>query len=80
LNADRNIGFSATVSARALKVAAFISFSGLLHQDGTRPPSHRHELVIDHGVHRVGRTDVERGCRFAAGDVSEYIACICVQV
>jgi hypothetical protein len=37
LNASLNIGLSATVSARALKVATFISFSGFDHQLGTRP-------------------------------------------
>jgi hypothetical protein len=34
LNADRNIGFVATVSARALNVASFISLSGFDHRDG----------------------------------------------
>ena len=37
LNADRNIGFVATVSARALNVASFISLSGFDHHDGMRP-------------------------------------------
>ena len=37
LNADRNIGFVATVSARALNVASFISLSGFDHRDGLRP-------------------------------------------
>ena len=37
LNADRNIGFFATVSARALNVASFISLSGFDHHDGIRP-------------------------------------------
>ena len=36
LNASRNVGFSATVSARALKVAG-TSFSGFFHHTGTRP-------------------------------------------
>ena len=34
--ASRNIGFSATVSVLALKVAG-TSFSGFFHQTGTRP-------------------------------------------
>jgi len=37
LNADRNIGFVATVSARALNVASFNSFSGFDHHDDTWP-------------------------------------------
>ena len=37
LNAARKNGFSATVSARALKVASFNSLSGFFHHDGTRP-------------------------------------------
>jgi len=37
LNESRNIGFSAIVSARALKVATFISLSGLFHQPGIKP-------------------------------------------
>ena len=36
LNALRNIGFSATDSARALKVAGS-SFAGFFHQPGMRP-------------------------------------------
>jgi hypothetical protein len=36
LKADLNIGFSATVSARALKVDGN-SLSDFFHQDGTRP-------------------------------------------
>jgi hypothetical protein len=36
LKAPRNIGFSATVSARALKVAG-TSFRGFFHQVGIRP-------------------------------------------
>ena len=35
--APRNSGFSATVSTRALKVASFISLSGLVHQEGMKP-------------------------------------------
>ena len=34
--ASRNMGFTATVSARALKVAG-TSFRGFFHQDGTSP-------------------------------------------
>jgi hypothetical protein len=34
---DRYLGFSATVSARALKVAKRISFRGFFHQPGIRP-------------------------------------------
>jgi hypothetical protein len=37
LNASRNIGLVATVSARALNVASLISLSGLFHHPGTRP-------------------------------------------
>jgi len=37
LNADRNIGFSATVSSRALKVASFNSLRGFDHYDGMWP-------------------------------------------
>ena len=37
LNRSRKNGLVATVSARALNVASFISFSGLVHQLGTRP-------------------------------------------
>jgi hypothetical protein len=37
LNAVRNIGFSATVSARALNVASFSSLSGFDHHDGIKP-------------------------------------------
>src|ERR1700733_8218200 len=37
LNAVRNIGFSATVSARALNVASFNSLRGFDHHDGTKP-------------------------------------------
>lgn len=36
LNAERNIGFSASVSARALKVDGS-SLSGFFHHDGMRP-------------------------------------------
>jgi hypothetical protein len=36
LNAERNIGFSATLSARALKVEGS-SFSDFFHQAGTSP-------------------------------------------
>ena len=36
LNASRNIGFSATVSARALKLAG-ASFAFFFHHDGTSP-------------------------------------------
>ncbi len=42
LKASRNIGFSATVSARALKVAG-TSFKGFFHQTGTNP--HRMESI-----------------------------------
>jgi hypothetical protein len=37
LGRERNIGFVATVSARALNVASFISLSGFDHHDGIRP-------------------------------------------
>ena len=36
LKASRNIGLSATLSARALKLAG-TCFRGFFHQDGTRP-------------------------------------------
>ncbi len=36
LKAERNIGFSATLSARALNVDGS-SFSGFFHHDGTSP-------------------------------------------
>ena len=37
LKALRNISLSVTVSTRALKVASFISLSGLDHHEGMRP-------------------------------------------
>jgi hypothetical protein len=37
LNADRNIGLVATVSARALNVASFNSLSGFDHHEGISP-------------------------------------------
>ena len=42
LNASRNIGFSATVSARALKLAG-ASFAFFFHHDGTSP--HRIDIT-----------------------------------
>ena len=43
LKASRKNGLVVTVSARALNVASFISFSGLLHHLGTKPQPHGNE-------------------------------------
>ena len=61
LNAVRNIGLSATESARALNVAGFLE--RLLPPGGHQAPTHRHKLprpvfIETAHVHRVGRRDV----------------------
>ena len=53
LNAERNIGFSATVSARALNVDGS-SFSGFFHQTGINSPFHGNELTA--GLRRLRMT------------------------
>jgi hypothetical protein len=55
LNASRNIGLVATVSARALKVASFISLSGLLHHPGMRPQRIGTSVLVQKflGIRRV---------------------------
>src|ERR1019366_3457498 len=70
LNAERKNGFSATVSARALKVASRNSFSGFFHQPGTSPPTHLLQyalaIALDHrvncsrGANIVARLKVRR--------------------
>src|SRR5450830_678056 len=84
LNESRNIGFSATVSARALKVAKRISFRGFFHQPGIRPQrigtsERRPSPLMTTSTFVVGQM-LKRGCRFDAGDTSEYIEWICAQV
>lgn len=45
LNASRKNGLMATVSARVLNAACFISLSGLFHH-GDQAPAHRNEITI----------------------------------
>src|ERR1700719_3597758 len=63
LNGSRKNGFVVTVSTRALKVARRNSLSGLLHQNGTRPPSHLDEralaFMLDNRVRGIGRTGIK---------------------
>jgi len=47
LNGSRKKGLVVTVSTRALNVARRNSLSGLLHQNGTSPPSHLDELALN---------------------------------
>jgi hypothetical protein len=76
LNADRNIGFSATVSARALNVDGS-SLSGFFPHDGTRPqligtssrqPSVRRTSIV------VAGAMLYRECRIRAGPITSMKA------
>src|SRR5258705_4225233 len=86
LNADRNIGFVATDSARALKVASFISLSGLFHHAGMSPQRMgMHERCpspeTTTSIKVVGQI-LYRACVLRAGTsrVSRYSFTISVQV
>ena len=57
LNADRNIGFSATVSARALNVDGS-SIKRFLPPERHKPPAHRHKLIA--GRRRADDFDLRR--------------------
>src|SRR5712671_3980961 len=77
LNASRNIGLSATLSARALKLAG-ICFSGFFHHHGMRPQrietiSCAPSAVVLTTLHRVGWRDVVAGLKITSRTVGEFV-------
>jgi hypothetical protein len=67
LNADRNIGFVVTVSARALNVASFISNRRANRTNTAQTPPHSLKpalaALVEYRVDCRGRTEVEAGAR-----------------
>src|SRR5258707_7750069 len=77
LNASRNMGLSATLSARVLKLAGNC-FRGFFHHHGTSPQRIDTSSLVPLAAGltdlcRVRRCDVVVGLQIASGAVREYV-------
>jgi hypothetical protein len=77
LKASRNIGLSATLSARALKLAGN-SFRGFFHHHGTSPQRHGDKLSGaasggPYDIDRIRRRNVVMGLQIASRAAGEFV-------